>query len=117
MKYTMDNSSLLYFHIDVENIFMQINIIHGKFKGCDLPTCEIFWEGYVPFDKYCHGNIKGVKVYSYNDLDKVRGKANVILSDPPYGMKSGGHTLWNVNDYVKIKSFINMDNCFGQFPN
>ena len=36
MKYTMDNSSLLYYHIDVENIFMQINIIYGKFKGCDL---------------------------------------------------------------------------------
>ena len=28
-------------------------------------------------------------------------------------MKSGGHTLWNVNDYFKNKSFINMDNRFG----
>ena len=39
MKYTMDNLSLLYFHIGVENIFMQINIIYGKSFGPFLLYC------------------------------------------------------------------------------
>jgi len=101
--------------IDGEKImskFITIDLNAGLNLGF-MPTRAIFREGYVPCDKYCHGNTKGVKVYSYDDLDTVRGKANVVLSDPPYGIKSGGHTLWNVNDYLKNKSFINMDNRFG----
>eukprot|EP00942_MAST-04A_sp_MAST-4A-sp1_P011294 g11294.t1 len=92
--------------------FITVDLNAGLNLGF-MPTRKILREGYVPFDKYCHGITEGVRVYSYKDFATVQGKANVVMSDPPYGMKSGGHTLWNVNDYLKNKSFINMDNRFG----
>ena len=40
----------------------------------------------------------GVKVYLYDALDTVdNDNAHVVFSDPPYGMKSGGHTYFNCN--------------------
>ena len=46
-------------------------------------------------------------------LDTVdNGNAHVVFSDPPYGMKSGGHTYFNCN-MSKSKSFALEDERFG----
>ena len=83
MKYTMDNSSLLYFHIDVENIFMQINIIYGKFKGCDL---------YLSLKK-----VGGKKEYSYKDLGlRKDGDVTFLLLGDEYMIMIGNfHLVWH----------------------
>ena len=55
----------------------------------------------------------GVKVYLYDALGTVdNDNAHVVFSDPPYGMKSGGHTYFNCN-MSKSKSFALEDERFG----
>ena len=49
-------------------------------------------------------------------LDTVdNGNAHVVFSDPPYGMKSGGHTYFNCN-MSKSKSFALEDEIFYTKP-
>ena len=76
--------------------FITVDLNAGLNLGF-MPTRKILREGYVPFDKYCHGNAKGVKVYSYDDLLMVQGKANVVMSD--MAASSSGHKK---TDHLRI---------------
>ena len=71
----------------------------------------------VMFDKFHFGDKKKGVVHSYKELaaleQRIRaGVAHVVISDPPYGMKAGGHTPFNC-DMEKSKSMVLEDRRYG----
>ena len=72
----------------------------------------------VMFDKFHFGDTgKGKAVHSYKALAELEqrsrgGVAHVVISDPPYGMKAGGHTPFNCN-MEKSKSVMPDDRRYG----
>ena len=100
--------------MEVKSKWNVVDLNAGPKQGMLTTT---FGKQTVMFDKFHFGDKEKGVVHSYKALaaleQRIRGGvAHVVISDPPYGMKAGGHTPFNC-DMEKSKSMVLEDRRYG----